>query len=301
MEKECFQVGDLVVNNKPEWGPGKIVMLDDQYAHVVWRDRTGKEAEVMHCSCLRKAKIQNDPALDYLPPLQERKGTLELPRVRIPIQESIRIFTKRFPGGFYDPAYLTDPSVGERQYKWDAHQYFVSNLGDGQFRRLLHDDPIMLIKRIEKCANINLLFSIERAAFHDALKDVEAAIPYLTRLAELLESSAISEQVFSPYAQAVRNLPAEIGKVASWPVATVIPFLAQPDRHMFLKPTVTRVAGETLGYYLHYSAEPNWLTYHSLLGMTREYMGKLAELKPRDFIDIQSFFWVVGNRLGPVG
>jgi hypothetical protein len=87
-------------------------------------------------------------------------------------------------------------------------------------------------------------------------------------------------------------LPAERGPVAKWTVATIIPFLAQPNRFMFLKPEVTKKAADSLGFELNYKAEPNWLTYKCLLRMADIYGQKLAYLKPRDLIDVQSFFYV---------
>jgi hypothetical protein len=75
-------------------------------------------------------------------------------------------------------------------------------------------------------------------------------------------------------------------------VATIIPFLAQPNRHMFLKPEVTRKAADSLGFELNYRPEPNWLTYKSLLRMADIYGQRLAYLEPRDLIDVQSFFYV---------
>jgi hypothetical protein len=62
---------------------------------------------------------------------------------------------------------------------------------------------------------------------------------------------------------------------------------------VFLKPEVTNAAATTLGFNLNYAASPNWLTYSRLLMMGRVYMEQLAELKPRDLIDVQSFIWVV--------
>ena len=71
-----------------------------------------------------------------------------------------------------------------------------------------------------------------------------------------------------------------------------MPFIAQPDRHVFLKPDVTKEAAKRLGFNLNYKPQPNWLTYSHVLKMAAIYREKLASLKPRDMIDVQSFFWV---------
>jgi hypothetical protein len=48
---------------------------------------------------------------------------------------------------------------------------------------------------------------------------------------------------FQDWVQAVADLP-QRGKVLTWPVVTVFGFLARPDRHLFLKPRVTRKAAQ---------------------------------------------------------
>src|SRR5262249_4308822 len=149
-----------------------------------------------------------------------------------------------------------------------------------------------LIEVVANISKINLLSYFEAAAFRDALRVKSAARLFLTRLADLLEAEQITEQVFTPYADAVCGLPAERGRVATWPVATILPFLAQPDRHMLFKPEKTKAAADSLGFQLNYRSEPNWLTYKCLLEMTAIYREKLAFLHPRDHIDLQSFFWV---------
>ena len=72
-------------------------------------------------------------------------------------------------------------------------------------------------------------------------------------------------------------------------------FVAQPDTHIFLKPNVTRVAAEAYDYPFEYRSQPNWETYAGLLAFTETLKHDLADLRPRDMIDIQSFIWVLGS------
>jgi hypothetical protein len=83
--------------------------------------------------------------------------------------------------------------------------------------------------------------------------------------------------------------------VLTWPIVTVFPFLAQPDRHIFLKPNVTRVAAAQYGFDLPYQSRPNWRTYASLLDLAERVRADLRDLHPRDMIDVQSFLWVQGS------
>lgn len=290
MTVETLQVGTLVNQpKKPEWGPGKVVKLDGQRAHVVWRDLPEREAKIMVTSVLQRAEEQTDPVLDNLPPLREEDGKLVLPRERITFEQAVDSFLARFPQGFYDPGFLRY----ERDYKVSAHEFYKQHLEGAKFRRLLDDDIGALAKELERCINkLNFLHMTESAALHDALQDHSSAKTFLTRLADLLEATEVTNQDFDSYADALARMPAERGGVMKWTIATIIPFIAQPERHMFLKPGVTKNAAESLGFELNYRPEPNWRTYTSLLRMAEIYSRKLAHLKPRDLIDVQSFFYV---------
>lgn len=81
----------------------------------------------------------------------------------------------------------------------------------------------------------------------------------------------------------------------TWPVVTVFPFIALPDRHIFLKPTVTRVAAQRYGFDFVYHSRPRWETYASLLDLAATVRLDLRDLKPRDLIDVQSFLSVQGS------
>jgi O-acetyl-ADP-ribose deacetylase (regulator of RNase III) len=50
-----------------------------------------------------------------------------------------------------------------------------------------------------------------------------------------------------------------------WTIATVFPFLAHSQTHIFLKPEVTQAAAKRRGFSLNYKPELNWLTYSCLL------------------------------------
>ena len=54
-------------------------------------------------------------------------------------------------------------------------------------------------------------------------------------------------------------------------------------------------AARAYGFELAYSSKPNWETYSSFLELCRTVRRDLADLRPRDQIDIQSFLWVQGS------
>ena len=81
----------------------------------------------------------------------------------------------------------------------------------------------------------------------------------------------------------------------TWPVVSVFGFIARPRVHLMLKPLVTQRAASAYGFDLHYRSNPSWSTYRSLLGFARRLRDDLADWRPRDLIDIQSFIWVLGS------
>ena len=143
---------------------------------------------------------------------------------------------------------------------------------------------------------MNLLSVFEKSAFRDGLRDEVAATRYFEALDQILRAPAVEQRVFENYLDAVASLPSKEGKSspAKWTIATLLPFLAQPDRFMFLKPEVTQDCAARLTFDLQYSTELNWKTYAKLLEMSEYLLAALGQYGARDYIDVQSFIWLVG-------
>jgi hypothetical protein len=84
---------------------------------------------------------------------------------------------------------------------------------------------------------------------------------------------------------------------AKWTVVTYLPYLWRPDVHMFLKPEATKDFAARVGHRFADEYEPRLrlAVYDSLLDLVAKTAAALADLAPRDRIDIQSFIWVVGD------
>jgi hypothetical protein len=202
-------------------------------------------------------------------------------------------FLRVFKKGFQDPVYLD----WERGYKWDAHKRWEATLGRETFRDLLaageHADIAARAVGIE--ARTNLLFSFEKMALRDAVKSPAGARAFAQGLYDFLHGPGDMETKFIRWCEVVGKLPRRQTRVLTWPVVTVVGFIAQPQTHFFLKPTVTRIAAEKYGFPFDYRSKPNWETYASLLAFARQVRRDLSDLRPRDMIDIQSFLWVQGS------
>ena len=82
---------------------------------------------------------------------------------------------------------------------------------------------------------------------------------------------------------------------AKWTIVTYLPFLWRPEEHMFLKPKMLQEFAERVGHHFAsvYRPDLNIEVYDALLDLAQETRVNLAEIAPRDMIDVQSFIWTV--------
>ena len=210
-------------------------------------------------------------------------------------EPSRRTFLHHFPGGFHDETYL----AWERDYKWEAHQLWRSRIGGAsELRAKLEDGRHAEVAadavRIE--SGRSLLFSFEKMALRDAVvRSHKGAVLFADGLYDWLHGPGGERERFERWLDVVAELPRKQTRVATWPVVTVFGFIARPRVHCFLKPMTMKRAAEAYGFDLTYSSRPSWDTYASLLELCRTVRDDVADLRPRDQIDIQSFLWVLGS------
>jgi len=206
-----------------------------------------------------------------------------------------RKFLRFFPKGFADPTYLD----WERDYKWETHLRWEESLNRRDFQRLLEDREFETIAatalRVEQRSRHSMTFSFEKMALRDAVRNADGARAFAEGLFELLHGAGSVQQRFDQWIETVAALPRKGTRVLTWPAVTVFPFIAQPERHIFFKPTVTKRAAAAYGYPLPYESRPSWRTYSALLDFAERVRSDLKDLKPRDMIDLQSFMWVQGS------
>jgi hypothetical protein len=206
-------------------------------------------------------------------------------------------FLRHFRKGFYDPLYID----WEREYKLEAHKRWQAALNPVSFRQLLRAGNFSQIatQAVAIEARTNLLFSFEKMALRDAVKSPGGARLFACGLFDFLHGSGNMETRFNEWCEIVATLSRRQTRVLTWPVVTVLGFIAQPKTHMFLKPTVTRIAAEKYGFAFHYESRPAWETYESLMTFARTVRRDQSSLRPRDMIDLQSFIWVQGSNEYP--
>ena len=202
-------------------------------------------------------------------------------------------FLYYFKKGYSDPKYIS----WERQYKLDAHFRFQQALNKSEYERLLlvkkYSDIAATAVRIE--SRTNLLFSFEKMALRDAVKPASGARAFALGLYEYVYGKTSLSDRFNEFSNVISTLPRKQTRVHTWPLQTVFGFIANPREHIFLKPRVTQIAAVKYHYQFQYRSKPNWETYKSLLDFAEQVRNDTNDLNPQDYIDLQSFIWVMGS------
>ena len=190
-------------------------------------------------------------------------------------------FLESFPNGFKDEDYLQE----ERNYKLEAKHM----LDDLLPVETAIDGEDLGEKALRVFQKTNLLSPFEKMDVREALRSDQgdsfvrgAAQFVLQNTASGLQTMA---NVLKPYG------------AAKWTVVTYLPFLWQPENHMFLKPEVTKFFARQVGHEFTwcYKTTLDIDVYESLQDLAAKTKQEISGFNPRDGIDVQSFIWVVAN------
>lgn len=241
---------------------------------------------------LTKSSVQSDPELDGVEvgPAKPKKGSKrKVKDLANGIDEAVAWFEQTYPGKFADEKLID----ADYRNKRAAQETFAANFADGRGGAMVdqgqHAEIANLLDGIFRATNV--LSPFEMKAVHKAFaKGDEASTKVLGfTLAFMANPTRLS---FKQMAEAVSQLPADGGKVHTWPIVTLLPFLADPTRFIALKPTNTDLMAARMTADLKYDTTPNWETYDAALRMARSLLERLAPLGAKDMIDVQQFMWV---------
>lgn len=272
---------------KPEWGLGQVLEDSSSASVKVFFVGAGeRQLSLSHVSLIPVAgKDAEHVVLDNLRPIADGPGIryLSLPR-------AVERFLELFPLGFHGKKYTGQ----ERDCKVKAHQMAQELISEAELKRLIaegkHEE---ICRRALRVANAtNLIFPNEKMALKDGLGDLLARTEFASALYELLYSPKSFRERFEKFARVLESIGAN-----KWTTATYFPFIVQPDRYMFVKPTITQKAAELSAFEINYRPELNWRTYESVLKFSNYLRAELAELEPRDMIDVQSFMWCIAPEI----
>lgn len=101
------------------------------------------------------------------------------------------------------------------------------------------------------------------------------------------------------YAAGAQGMETSLRKYGnqSWPKATYFGYLWRPTQNMFCKPTVTQDFAQRIGHEFQHVYEPgiDGQVYASLMDLADLTLTATRPLGAEDYIDVQSFIYVVGG------
>ena len=268
---------------KDDWGLGEV--LADSTEEAVRIFFVGAGEKTIALKYVHPIKVSGSesehPVLDNLKLSKSASG---IKYQSLP--QSIQFFLTQFPEGFYGQRFNDE----ERGYKEKAHTLALELLCETAFSTLMANaDHFEIAKRALRVANAtNLMFPNEKMALKDGLVTKVAQKNFFIALYGLLFGEGELTKRFGAFSDVLENIDA-----AKWTTASYFLFIFHPDKYMFVKPTITQFASELCGFEINYKPQLNWLTYKSVLDFSNYLFSELAELKPRDMIDVQSFMWCI--------
>jgi len=289
-----YRKGDRVRHPKMDsWGLG-LVLEDSDGARVrVFFVDVGEKTVVL--SHVRPVLVSGaDAESPILDNLKVDGGKVSV-RYKS-LTASMQYFLQEFPGGFSGERFR----VHERDHKEDISREIQVGLERAVMRAMLDAGEYREIcdraLKLTGARTNAMIFKNEKMAMRDGLNSEESGKKFAESLFDVLHGDGDFDGRFDGYAACLEDIGA-----CKWTVATYFLFFMYPDRHMFVKPTITRNAAEVCAYEINYRPEVNAKTYRSIVDFSKHLMDSIPELKPKDMIDVQSFMWCIAPGTYGVG
>lgn len=301
-----IRVGSYVTHSlRPAWGVGKVfgqslqhVLVgfsnlpeSERFKRMEWRPGLLERAtDVKQDAELDSWKVDCDSTCHYIGAVAKKRSAKAALWSR---EEAMERFLHKYSNGFPDAWYRSS----HRDARLAQHQLWLELLPGSRLRDLAAEPHIAaqhMLKVLEMREKPLLHPKNEMPRLRAAFMRTEKMTMFVIALADLLDERIPTKAQYEAYLAAFAALeyPAKSTPL-SWPIVSALPFIAQPDRHMFVKPTSMRGAAAGLGFDLSFKTAPNWKTYERVQAFSQEL---LAFIKPRsgeDMIDVQAFITAI--------
>jgi hypothetical protein len=277
-------------------GVGKVVALEPFAVHVFFPAAEKRFATKLRLpdahALLRRDGIEPDAWLQGLSAftLDPETRRYALAASWMTHEQAVAQFLAARPGGFEEPA-----GTRSRASVWRAaSEAFGRTLLGGEGERLVRaGDDRELVKRALAVARLvaPVLSDEDAESLPEALAEPAQATLFFERLFELVAVPSPSRARFDRLFAAATTLASQ--PEAAWILATLFPFLAQPERQAFLHPRTARDAARRLGCDLRWEDAPNWATYSAFRTFALKLVEKLAPMGARDLVDVDTFLYEI--------
>lgn len=255
-----------------EWQIAKAKLT--LYLHVPTQDWVGIIRQP------NKSDIRfRDPDRDAILVQMEAETSKPPPRI-VGYDGASRRFLYLYPGGFTNAAF----EAGERGGKLQA----------GTILQPILDDAVTVVAALDllKAARRHLDRGGQSPLHMTESSDLDAIWradggAYYVRAVRAWAASDRSE-AFKLMHRACE------GVRASWPMFTLYPALLNPTADAILRPSAAKNFASAVRstFSKLYESDPSVAVYKEFIKLLDETATKIAELKPRDYIDLASFVWV---------
>ncbi len=301
----------FVLESQPDWG--HAALLDDNEGKLVLFFENGgrrvfKKAQVKG---LKPAELSATEATTLDARLRGKNPSAGVPRkpakpkakaVR-PVTAAfpsfdaqVRWFETFFPGGFAGEKFLNEErgspeAKGKKGYKTAAIALAREKLTPERLASSTPDEVFEVAKKL--LSFTNLLFPMEGPIPFKSLKEEDRA-GFLAALTGLLHGEGPHAQRLERFADSVRISDAN-GKArkVTWPLATLLQALYDPEHHTFVKPTFFEKQALLFNLTADKSQAVTGANYDTFLDVARKTSERLvaAGHPPRDLMDVYSFIW----------
>lgn len=271
---------------KPDWGLGEV--LSHSNGDTVEIFFVGVGHKTLALSYVEPEKIRGAAAANVHLDNLARNPSDTAPKYHS-LAKATDIFLAQYPDGFHGDRYLSE----EREYK-DAASAKAKELLDkkemaAMLKKKAYSDIVAQSLLVLNATT--LVFPNEKMAFRDGVGAEVDQSYYCNALFKLLHGPEEPSDRFNSFVGQLDDMSA-----TKWTTATYFNFLVNSDSQMFVKPTITQNAAALCRWEINYQPKVNWQTYNQILKLAGHLFEGLSELKPRDFIDIQSFMWCIAAK-----
>ena len=279
------------------WRRGKVIEILSPYAIIHFPaladSPQGPQRKLREdAPQLTKASVQTDPELDGIetgPGKPKKVSKRKVKDLQNDLDAAVQWFEGHFPAKFEDEKFIDNDLRNKRS----AAEVFLANFGEGRGKACVdegkHAEIAGALDGIYRSTNILSPFEVKAVKKAFAKAD-EASTKVLGFTLAFVANPG--QPTFKAMAEAVSQLPADGGKVNTWPIVTLLPFLADPTKYIALKPTNTELIAARMAFDLKYDSTPNWETYDQTLRMAAQLLTRLAPLGAKDMIDVLQFMVV---------
>lgn len=279
-----YKKGDKVKHPKQDvWGLG--IVLEDQRDDKVRIFFENVGEKILSTKFFLPIKVTGieaqHPVLDKLKANSKFLGLTIL----------LNNFLLKFPNGFQDANFLEKEVYNKQNISEFAHESLNQAIYNELLAQSAYTEITHLIKSIIHKDTFSMIDRFEKIILIESLENKQFQQLFAYALYDLLYGDADDfDKNFMEFAHILSDMNA--GK---WTIMTYFLFIFYPQKHIFLKPTVTQNVAKICEFNLHYEAVLNIVTYHHVLKFANYLLKNLKELglAPEDMVDVQSFMWVV--------